>query len=119
MHMIPVTDPEEMASIFAWAEDQKVDPPMPGWATWKFIDDSGEFYGFYQHGHVAHAHFHVDYDGDKIRSLRALRKAEDLQEALGLTPLLTLPEASPLHTLVQQRYRRIQAPTFVCAARRA
>ena len=119
MHMVPVTDPKELEVINAWADTQQVEGLFPGWVTWKFVDDSGKFCGFYQQGQVLHGHFHVAYEGNKTQSLRALLKAETLTEALGVAPLLTLPESSPLHALAKQRYQVIQAPTFVCAARRA
>lgn len=113
MHMIPVTDQEELAAISAWSVDQKVDPLVPGWATWKFVDDSGKFYGFYQHGPAIHAHFHVDYSGDKTRSIRAIQRVEALVEALGVAPLVTLPDSSPMYEIVAKRYPSAKDRTFV------
>ncbi len=118
MHMIPVTDPEELKLISAWAAGQKADPLIPGWATWKFIDDSGKFYGFYQQGARVCGNFHVDTGGDRVRSIRAVKKVEDFYEATGVTALFLVPSTSPLHPVMQERHTEVNATPFACGARK-
>jgi hypothetical protein len=111
--MVPVTDPKELEAINAWADTQKVDGLFPGWVTWKFVDDSGKFCGFYQQGVRVCGHFHVDTAMSGILALRAERKVVDFMEASGTSALLLVPPERGMCKILEKHHQKIDAVPFV------
>ena len=113
MRMLPVTDPQMFVQITAWAIEQKVDPPVPGWQTWQFVDDNGAFYGFYQQGARLCSHFHVDNGGNRVKTLRCYNKIVNMLEATGARPLMLVPEDGSMRPLMDKYQERVDAIPFV------
>ena len=113
MHMVPVTDPKELEVINAWADTQQVEGLFPGWVTWKFVDDSGKFCGFYQQGARLCGHFHVDTALSGTLALRAERKVVDFMEASGTSPLLLVPPERGMCKILEKHHQKIDAVPFV------